>query len=245
MAVRIIDLLNPRRDRVTNGSFEEGAFDPPRLDLFRRGKQLRGWEIVDGKGDQLGPNVQAVAWVQSGSEGKAAAGQRFLNLAGYGQGPPRDAATGGPWPGLYAGVTQTIDTIPGTKHRLSFAVGTLWTQPDYGPAAVRVFVTEQVTPEFIPDVLGRAVPGGVPVYNVDDQIFFNTTVPDAGADPNVWVRYALEFIPTTSATQVTIYGVDASARAGKYIGLDDVSVRVVEGGLNLLLLLPLSLFRRS
>lgn len=215
-----IKWLSPRRERVTNGDFEAGAFEPPVTDLWRGSMDLSGWTVVDS-----GSPAQAVAWSAAGNYADATVkdGGKFLNLASYNVVTAIDRR--------YGGITQRIDTVAGAKHRLEATVGATYIEPAYsGPAAVRVYLSAPVSDlAKIPSALGTA---SLPA---DGTVFFIEASSAGSADGQTWTRYSFDFTPDSSSTQLTIYGweTDAQTSGTRFVGLDDVSVRLSGGLLDL------------
>jgi hypothetical protein len=100
---------------LVNGSFETGAFVDQGNDTMSPGvgsTVITGWTVVSLPTAWIGPNNP---FGLSASEGSY-----FLDLTNYANTTP------------FAGVTQTIATVPGAVYSLSFDLGssTFWGRPD-------------------------------------------------------------------------------------------------------------------
>lgn len=100
---------------LTNGSFESGAFGNPSNGTTLLGpgsSAITGWTVITDTTAWIGP---INPWGLTASNGSY-----FLDLTEY--------APGGP----YAGVRQTITTVPGQTYALTFDLGgsTYWGRPD-------------------------------------------------------------------------------------------------------------------
>jgi hypothetical protein len=100
---------------LTNGSFELGAFvnqGNDTMSLAPGSTVITGWTVV----------TDTTAWIRAANPFglTASDGSFFLDLTNYQAGPP------------FAGMSQTIATIPGATYSLSFDLGssTFWGRPD-------------------------------------------------------------------------------------------------------------------
>jgi Protein of unknown function (DUF642)/PEP-CTERM motif len=100
---------------LTNGSFELGAFvnqGNDTMSLAPGSTVITGWTVV----------TDTTAWIGAANPFglTASDGSFFLDLTNYQAGPP------------FAGMSQTIATIPGATYSLSFDLGssTFWGRPD-------------------------------------------------------------------------------------------------------------------
>jgi len=100
---------------LTNGSFESGAFvnqGNDTMSLAPGSTVITGWTVV----------TDTTAWIGAANPFglTASDGSFFLDLTNYQAGPP------------FAGMSQTIATIPGATYSLSFDLGssTFWGRPD-------------------------------------------------------------------------------------------------------------------
>ena len=100
---------------LTNGSFELGAFvnqGNDTMSLAPGSTVITGWTVV----------TDTTAWIGATNPFglSASNGSFFLDLTNYQAGPP------------FAGMSQTIATIPGATYSLSFDLGssTFWGRPD-------------------------------------------------------------------------------------------------------------------
>jgi hypothetical protein len=100
---------------LTNGSFESGGFvnqGSDTMSLVSGSTVITGWTIVTDTTAWIGPTNPFGL--------HASDGDFFLDLTNYQAGAP------------FAGLTQTITTIPGATYLLSFDLGasTFWGRPD-------------------------------------------------------------------------------------------------------------------
>lgn len=104
-----------RANLLTNPSFESGAFanqGNDTMSLLAGSTVITGWTVVTDTTAWIGPTNP---FNLSASDGSF-----FLDLTNYQAGPP------------FAGMSQTISTIPGATYSLSFDLGssTQWGVPD-------------------------------------------------------------------------------------------------------------------
>ena len=106
---------SPQANLLTNGSFESGAFvnqGNDTMSLAAGSTVITGWTVV----------TDTTAWIGATNPFglSASNGSFFLDLTNYQAGPP------------FAGMSQTIATIPGATYSLSFDLGssTFWGRPD-------------------------------------------------------------------------------------------------------------------
>ena len=106
---------SPQANLLTNGSFESGAFvnqGNDTMSLAPGSTVITGWTVV----------TDTTAWIGATNPFglSASNGSFFLDLTNYQAGPP------------FAGMSQTIATIPGATYSLSFDLGssTFWGRPD-------------------------------------------------------------------------------------------------------------------
>ena len=106
---------SPQANLLTNGSFELGAFvnqGNDTMSLAPGSTVITGWTVV----------TDTTAWIGAANPFglTASDGSFFLDLTNYQAGPP------------FAGMSQTIATIPGGTYSLSFDLGssTFWGRPD-------------------------------------------------------------------------------------------------------------------
>jgi hypothetical protein len=100
---------------LTNGSFESGAFvnqGADTMSLAAGSTVITGWTVVTDTTAWIGPTNPFGLSASDGSY--------FLDLTNYQAGAP------------FAGMTQTIATLPGAVYALSFDLGssTFWGRPD-------------------------------------------------------------------------------------------------------------------
>ncbi len=100
---------------LTNGSFESGAFvnqGADTMSLPSGSTVITGWTVVTDTTAWIGPTNPFGLHANDGDY--------FLDLTNYQRGAP------------FAGVTQSITTIPGATYSLSFDLGgsTFWGRPD-------------------------------------------------------------------------------------------------------------------
>ena len=165
---------------IVNGSFENtsGSFTPNGngvLSLPAGDARIPGWTTA----------AQELVWASNSNPFgiKSPDGNLFLDLTGNHDRSP------------YAGVTQTVETLPGTIYRLSISLGI-----DHDFASYRGPVSVSVT-------AGAATNA------------FTYTPPDSG---NQWGTLTVDFTANAVQTPIVIIG-DASA-GGHYLALDNVSV---------------------
>lgn len=106
---------SPQANLLTNGSFELGAFvnqGNDTMSLAPGSTVITGWTVV----------TDTTAWIGAANPFglSASDGSFFLDLTNYQAGAP------------FAGMSQTIATIPGATYSLSFDLGssTVWGRPD-------------------------------------------------------------------------------------------------------------------
>jgi Protein of unknown function (DUF642)/PEP-CTERM motif len=106
---------SPQANLLTNGSFELGAFvnqGNDTMSLAPGSTVITGWTVV----------TDTTAWIGAANPFglSASDGSFFLDLTNYQAGAP------------FAGMSQTIATIPGATYSLSFDLGssTFWGRPD-------------------------------------------------------------------------------------------------------------------
>ena len=106
---------SPQANLLTNGSFELGAFvnqGNDTMSLAPGSTVITGWTVV----------TDTTAWIGAANPFglSASDGSFFLDLTNYQAGSP------------FAGMSQTIATIPGATYSLSFDLGssTVWGRPD-------------------------------------------------------------------------------------------------------------------
>jgi hypothetical protein len=106
---------SPQANLLTNGSFESGAFvnqGNDTMSLAPGSTVITGWTVV----------TDTTAWIGAANPFGLSAndGSFFLDLTNYQAGSP------------FAGMSQTIATIPGATYSLSFDLGssTFWGRPD-------------------------------------------------------------------------------------------------------------------
>jgi len=169
---------------LSNGSFEDTTTFVPNFEasmsLQKGSKVLRGWTVVNAE----------IQWASDDYPYgmKAQDGHFSLDLTGYHDSPP------------YGGITQTVETKPGSFYLLTFYLGVIpnnaWGTAFGGPVSV----------------LASAGP-------------YSTTVTyDSGttkANKTVWQKFTTRFKAVSTETKISIVG--SYARGGKYIGLDNVS----------------------
>jgi len=129
-AAALVGASTAHANLLTNGSFESGAFVNQGSDTMSPhvgSTVITGWNIVTDTTGWIGPTSP---WGLHASDG-----DYFLDLTNYETGAP------------FAGVTQSITTIPGATYLLSFDLGgsTFWGRPDSLVASAagssRTFVT--------------------------------------------------------------------------------------------------------
>lgn len=154
---------------IVNGGFEdtEGTFVADGnqvMSLLPGSTVIPGWTTKDSE----------LAWLTNGAVGLVSpAGGFFLDLSGYHDGPP------------YAGLTQTIATVPGQSHRLSLSLGAYqFSSRLQGPVSVSVTA----------GTAGRS-------------LTFNPA--PFGTVGHDWGTFTWEFLAEASSTAVTITGESA------------------------------------
>lgn len=112
-------------------------------------------------------------------------GSFFIDLTGYHDSPP------------FAGVSQSLLTLPGQAYRLTFALGAYQDVFAYrGPMTV-----------------------GVSIGSVSN-IF--TLAPSVSATGNVWMAFTNDFVAESDSTLLRFTGLTSAG--GQYLGLDNISV---------------------
>jgi hypothetical protein len=144
---------------LANGSFESGGFVDQGADtmsLLAGSTVITGWTVV----------TDTTAWIGPANPFSllASEGSRFLDLTNYQAGAP------------FAGVSQTISTVPGATYSLSFDLGgsNLWGRPDS---------------------LTASAAGTSATF----------TTPSTGTD-NDWYSHTLQFVANAATTTITLQG---------------------------------------
>jgi hypothetical protein len=144
---------------LSNGSFESGAFvdqGNDTMSLPSGSVVITGWTVVTDTTAWIGPmNTFGLT---------ASDGVYFLDLADYQTGEP------------FAGVRQTITTVPGATYALSFDLGG---SNRYGR----------------PDAITASAAGTAMTF----------TTPDTGTS-NDWYRESMQFVATSTSTVVSLQG---------------------------------------
>lgn len=154
---------------INNGSFELPQVPVGSYTNFDTGSnQIPGWTVV-------GPQVSVVSGALTAGSLKAPAQDKsqFLDLTGYLLNSPDN------------GVTQTIDTIPGTRYTLSFWIGNI-VDPGgtYGTTStVRVFI------------------------NGEEKMPF-TNSGGGGTNTMNWEQFTTSFTATSTSTAIAFFNGD-------------------------------------
>jgi hypothetical protein len=171
----------PPRDLLVNGSFENTSGTFARdgyglMSLPAGSDTLPGWVTTSAE----------LAWVDNANTFGAGTpfGTHSLDLTGYHDHRP------------YAGVSQTIPTVPGKNYRLSLSLGSNADFPGAGgQKAVSICAGSSGT---------------------------NITFSPSNATGNEWQRFSFPFTADSLSTAITITG--WASGGGNYLGLDQVSV---------------------
>lgn len=144
---------------LTNGSFESGAFvnqGADTMSLPSGSTVITGWTVVTDTTAWIGPTNPFALHANDGDY--------FLDLTNYQPGAP------------FAGVTQSITTIPGATYSLSFDLGgsTFWGRPD-----------------------------GIVASAAGSSSTFMT--PNTGTN-NDWYHETMTFVATSSSTLIELQG---------------------------------------
>lgn len=150
---------SPQANLLTNGSFESGAFvnqGNVTMSLAAGSTVITGWTVV----------TDTTAWIGASNPFglSASNGSFFLDLTNYQAGAP------------FAGMSQTIATIPGATYSLSFDLGS---SSQWGP---------------LPDSITASAAGTA-------QTFVS---PMTGV--NVWTNASMQFIASSATTMVLLQG---------------------------------------
>jgi hypothetical protein len=185
---------------MQNPSFE----DPPDLNpgkdhlaLPLGDTRLTPWTVV-------GTTGQNVALGQNGNNYEIATPYqtRFLDLTG-------DSDAPNPKTGFFAGVQQTIPTVPGEPYQLTFQIGLMTAATIGGP--VQAVAN-----------LGDGTGSGQPPYTFTCGPYNPTT---RGSEWKPCGPYT--FVAKTVSTTLAISGVQVAGQSTKYIGLDLVDLECV------------------
>jgi len=180
--VTILGFAGSRADAAafTNGSFELGQYDDAVanghvMSLPVGSSAITGWTVVTGE----------LGWARNDNgfiPGSATNGNFLLDLTGFHDTPP------------YGGVTQTVDTTPGSVYTLGFDLITQQSNPLYrGPVGVQVSAGLVSVP------------------------FLFTPIASTGIQS---IHYTLDFLATAATTPITSQGTLGS----QFIGLDNVTL---------------------
>ncbi len=166
---------------IVNGSFENtaGSYAPNGggyMPLQIGSTTIPGWTVTHAQ----------VAWIAAPNPFNLipAQGSFFLDLTG-----DHDNAS-------FAGVAQTIATLPSHGYQLRVSVGAHQGIGAYGGQKQIEVIVDGASTTF------TLIPAGT---------------------GNQWVTFTLNFVATGAATQITVHGT-SSGSGGQYVGLDNVSV---------------------
>jgi hypothetical protein len=153
---------------IVNGDFSAPVVGPANYSLIATGQSFEGWRVVGATGDVA---VTSGTFVQNGFTFDADGSAQDLDLTGISN--------------TKTGVSQAVPTTPGTRYRLSFAVGNV-----YDPGGIFGVSSTQA------------------VYVNGVRILTATNARGRGSTRQVWENFSTSFNATSTVTRIEFLNED-------------------------------------